>query len=246
MLMIASALRLVRAQLKSKHPEFVEMEPLVSTGRSIIRWGDGESSLLLMRSIHFQRHSFRLALALMKLLISSPRTYTLCLPAHLSVYRDRVAEPRYRAVWAKTILIWEALSWRFDKSVSDAFAFRKESPDRGRLLSIVLNRCNIVCVVSKDEADALRIQDLTRRAVRHVACPSRHAYESLGKIRTQLLREIADLEPEKSVPLRLTVLVSAGPAGKILISDLTNTAQCKNVQFLDVGHMFDHGLEAVP
>jgi hypothetical protein len=242
----AGALHLVRCALRCPHPKFVSIEPVLSNGTSIIRWGDGETNLLLMRSISFQRASPRLALELGRILLRREKRYVVCVPPHLRRYRELVTDPRYRSLWARTIVLWELLSWRIGGLVSDAYAFRNEGESRPAVLKTVMSECNVRCVVSKDPKDAQTISTLVSHPVLHVQCPAGDAYEQYGHLRQGLLAALVQVErPGTYSSLRtqkVGVLVSAGPAGKVLISELASTVEYGNVQFVDVGHFFDHGV----
>lgn len=246
LLAIARALRLVRTTLRCPHPQFVDIEALLARGQSVVRWGDGETSLLGLRSIGFQRASVRLAFDLYRVLVRTNKRYVLCVPPHLNAYPEHLANARYRALWTPTILLWELLSWRFGRRVSDAYAFRTEGGNRSEVLRTLLSNCNICCVVSKDAADSQAISALAGKPILHVKCPPGDAYEQYALVRAGLLAGLKELDAKLSselpTPKPLTVLLSAGPAGKILISELASNVECRNVQLVDVGHFFDHGL----
>lgn len=237
----AKVVRRIRRALSCGHPPFTSMDALILSGKSVVRWGDGETNLLLLRPVHFQGASIPLMLDLLKILIKKDRAYVLCWPPHLAEYPDHIGRPEYRRLWSKTIFIWEAFSWRFGARVSDAYSFRREGGNRAELMNLLLHRVNVFCVISKNAEDAQFVSAIIGAPVAHVCCPNRNTYEQLSKLTLEFVASI----PKSVLPhgqLRRAVLVSAGPAGKVLISNLAGSPECSEIQFLDVGHMFDHGL----
>lgn len=224
------------------YPRLVDHLPLLEEGGSIIRWGDGETSLLLGRSIRYQNSCIDLSWQLFRILVKSERQFVFCLPKHIPNYNTYIDDDRYLDIWWPTIILWLIFGSRLGDVFLDAFIFRKENSHLDDVWSFMKSNNRFKVVISKDPGDVLLLNQETY----HIKCPSENAFANLSHLKGQLSDVLAKIDfksdsESQNMHFKPVVIVSMGPAGKVLIANMLKSKDYEGVQFLDVGHFFDHG-----
>lgn len=212
----------------------------MSRFRAIVRWGDGETQLVLGRNIGYQEASKEIGRELRMVLRSRRPDMLLCVPPaliDLSNQKQRVPA-REQRIWFKTLILIRFFT-KGRKFVGDAFMFRMETEFSGwKYLKIVLRESSGIIIVSSEQEDLVRLEGEAGTAnIAQVLVPSRHAFSQ----RESVLEEIYSLLQDGGFD---TVLFSAGPLSKILILELTNCT-ADDVRLIDTGHLFAH-LRSMP
>lgn len=217
-----------------------ELIRVVISGKSFIRWGDGETEYLLGKNIHFQRQEPELRKELKSLLANtttrSPWVLGIPLGAVQKNRRDTLNITE-KAFWFRTnrLLAGSLVSLKKESlKVSDALIFRTRDPSAVRAevtigleqLANILIFCQIIFVgpiktgtsISKHHPD-----------VKIIEIPSHDAYRELDRIEATV--RAMDSMLRRPAKDSVTVCVSAGPAGKALVARLAMSG----IRAIDLG-----------
>ena len=209
---------------------------LLKTGKSMIRMGDGEFNLMNGKNVHYQKHSPALQKEMESLLknYSADSPYLLCVPYRYFTGSNRMLNSR------TLISCWSTPKRMFQKLENpgliygDAFLFAKNNRalDCGRLWRDADN----VIVLHNDPRYLQQAFDPKTQNGFFVQVPARDTFEVLDEIEEKItgVFEKNNLEKEKTV-----VLLSAGPAAKVLVKRLS----AKGYRMIDCGHIWDDPLE---
>jgi len=236
---------LQRKQLSNpKHPLATSLDSLVTTsqmslddlitsGKSLIRWGDGDTMSAIGLTNSFEPRNLKLASELREIVRRAPgeKDFILGLPMTFLAEDDRIRIPPERLrQWGLTLLLLSQ-SLREPVAVFDSFAFRglKGAPRRSKIITlpsvlesvaskplIVVGPAGMIEAVRKVGGHSLAGQ---------VRVPESRAYADVDEI-SEKVQELLDVFPEA------ICLVSAGSAGRVVISRL-----CGRGQFIDIGQI---------
>jgi hypothetical protein len=204
------------------------LEWLERSGKSLVRWGDGETLALSGRDLYFQRASPELARTLARVVAQDRSDIIVGLPAGplLSPLTWHIR----RRNWLRTRLLW-ARHGRADRVYVDAFLFRDEPHSSMRRLKVIAQRHAFVIGVSSNAQDPHLFADLGH-PVEWIEIPSENCFATydtiLAKIRAATTKLIHKTGREDGL-----ALISAGPAAKALVLDLS-----PGLKAYDVGHLF--------
>jgi hypothetical protein len=196
----------------------------------LLRWGDGESSLAIGKSTSFQKASPQLGRELRSILRQRDARVTLCLPKPLLGRAPfSGSDDRFRRIWLLTALLMRI--WVRRGSYGDAFLFRREGEIDGlKALSRLIATAQKIVVLSGDPSDIEIVNSMQPDAVlQHVKVPKQNAYSERDEI-WRALTQVA--KPDM-------LLLSAGPTGKCLASDL-HLMWGRGTKIIDTGHLFQH------
>ena len=229
----------IKCRYIGRNIDYTEPYEVLLSQKSIIRWGDGETKLLLYYGgIPYQKKSIKLSISLIKVLLSTSQNIVLFFPKNI-INQKRYFEYKDVILWGPTQCVWN-IFYNGDQ-VSDAMAFRRENKTRGELFEYIFNKREVSIVVSKQASDLLLLPAIPSF---HIQIPEKNSFECIDVISQKIKKRLDEiisfdgLSSEKKI-----VLISMGPATKILIIDLCKLNYCAHFQFIDVGHMFDHGEE---
>lgn len=226
----------------------IEPDPvnsLLESGKSLLRWGDGETRVLLGGDIAFQRSEPGLRRALLAILTSPPdeSRFELALP-----HQPFLPEPAFRALkrprlWRETRRTLPLLvdpRWITTQRVIESNAFRtsSETPLDERPLDpgplIRQTEC-FVLVGPEKVIDRIRTA-FPGHEIHAIRVPPRNAYRAIDGIIAGLDR----LYASSSFDGRTPTIVSAGPAGKVIVH-----ARAERWTLYDLGH-FHQYLPRIP
>lgn len=211
------------------------LDQLLSGGDSLVRFGDGELTVLHGLDLHFQDHSPDLAGALADVLQSADDGLLICIPPIFSGMAD--FEPVTRKWWIKHLLRNEA-AWRAatspGRTYGNAFFSRPyiayQNASRSdlearfrRIMSLWVDRD--VVIVEGEHTKFGVGNDLLggTRAVVRITGPARNAFDEVESI----LAECLEADPGS------LFLLSLGPAAKPLVRALHRSGR----RAIDVGHL---------
>ena len=203
---------------------------LIQQRKSMVRWGDGEISLIHRVSIGYQEYSPELATELERILTSDNNRLLIASPNRF------VTAPLFQLLKNNKLRIWmrsRAFFIRYRHRLAnsaDAFGFRSESCFS--YLPVLRELCGnyhrVVVVSSNQQSEALLRETLGYQGeFAHVAAQSKNTFTNVPVI----LKNIERYESGSSL-----IICACGPASKILVDQLS----ALNFQCIDVGHLFDH------
>lgn len=208
---------------------------------SILRWGDGETAILLGRNLLFQRSCSALRDKL-RMILSNYRSdlpYALAIPVH-QVARYRSLDYERKMQWGRTLLLFHFFL-SSDVLYCDSFIFRKMALDQlgGQLrLNKQINvidmieflsakDISVVYVASEKNYKNLRSR-LPTLIILHISIPSSDLYEHSMKTVDKILVSDAKFVNE------VVFLISGGSAAKLIVSSLAG-----RVWIIDVGQFWE-------
>lgn len=216
---------------------------VVLNGKSLIRFGDGEFGVYEGKSIHYQQFSEKLKAEFelikqtfegegvnCRFLLAVPKKYMQC--SGLELGKKRV----YISSWAESRLFFKN---NFDRSLNygDAFLFEKRNKEiYSKIWSQSYDR-RVIIFVHNNEKYAEYFKNTYNRNVIFVKCPSFNAFESVDKILDKIEQK---LHEESLGHKDVQIVVSAGPAGKIIVFRMAS----KGYHCIDAGHCWDNPLES--
>lgn len=213
-----------------------KIEELVASNKSVIRWGDGETRLLMGGDINFQRARWKLSIELLKVLLFSrvESNYVLGLPIEYISRTDNELKTSARSrSWIATKYV---LSFLVDKNLDlfDAFVFREETNIPNELIEKMwLGKTHIIFVHGNYKYFNDFKNKYVNSKIYFVQVPSCNAFDHVD----ETLNKIIFLQRSECISKdNLRILVSAGPSAKTLIRMLSSIGMIA----YDMGHYFDY------
>lgn len=199
----------------------------IKKGKSIIRFGDGETSLMLGEPIHFQKSDIFLASALREIVSKYEKTspYILCVAERYILATNK--ELRKKGLFRCWITSKAYFNHLFNKNIKygDAHMFYINGFFENKIYPIINNKK--VIVVTK-EADIVIKKPIMSKMFSNIAwvrAPEKDSYGSLSSILENVMTAVDNKE-------NTTVLISTGPMGKVLAHNLSSIG----IQSIDIGH----------
>ena len=203
---------------------------LEATGKSLVRWGDGETAVHRGQAIPFQDASPELRQALATVLAQQRPDIAVGIPA--GAVCGPLLRHATRRGWLRTRLLW-ARHARPEATYVDAFLFRDRPEAALSGLKAMAGRRDWIVVVSSNGNDAGLFSDLAV-GVGWIGIPARNAFGDFEAIVAAIKAEAARLDSERDTNKgNGLVLIAAGPTAKALVLELSPALRC-----LDVGHLF--------
>lgn len=183
----------------------------VTTRKTMIRWGDGESEMVLGNSIVYQSASNELKSELKRVLVDARQNghYLLGLP---NIKNPRYKKDiRYRLRWER---VFRVVNQRTDTFMSfDALVFRRKTQDHSedgmKRLIYLTRELETIFVGPKHKLGQLAS---AIHNPKFIEIPETDSFDELEQIKSAIRSSVT--------PTGTVVLVSAGPAAKILCLDL--------------------------
>ena len=212
------------------------IELLEQTGKSFIRFGDGEIGIFRGKSVHYQQWSKELYDNFLKLKEQYERdkecTFILGVPykyfanSSIKLLKKRVLI----SSWAQSKFYFQR---EFSPNITygDAFLFAKGKED---MYSKIWFNCENIVFVHNNIRYAKQFEKRYHKKVFFVEIPSHNTFEQYGNIFNRICDILNTLEKDKT-----QVLVSAGPAGKLLVLDIAKMG----FRAIDTGRCWDDPLD---
>lgn len=209
-------------------------------GKTLIRFGDGEFGIFWEKSIHYQPYTDALGKEFNSIketyedmgskapfLLAVPKQYMQCSGFALCKRRVLVSS------WSESRLYFLK---HFDrtKTYGDAFLFQKDNACIYDRLWDNAEDKRLIIFIHNSEVYARQFEQRYNRTVRFIPCKAKNACSEIEVLQQKIMGEIGELEPKD-----IQVVVSAGPAGKILAYRLS----MRGYQCIDAGHCWDEPLE---
>ena len=198
------------------------------SGDTLLRWGDGEVSLIKGKSLYFQKHSDELGSEISQsLLYSKSNKLIVCSPHQFVNYSiiSLLKKGKFR-IWYKSRSFYILNFYMKKIHTGDAFGFRPES--RFKYIDIIkklaLERDKVILISSSDD-DIGKLSKIIGNniSIHHKLVQSKNSYEDRLDVITFLENNIID---------NAVVFCSAGPLTKTLCNQ-------NKYQLIDTGHFFD-------
>ncbi|MGQ4497576.1 GT-D fold domain-containing glycosyltransferase [Vibrio parahaemolyticus] len=218
-----------RAQFYSDH-DLVSIA--IKNRKSIIRYGDGEFSILNGKDIYYQDYSEQLKAELNEISCSYLNdskccNYILCMPKQFLVCSglDLLKNKEYIGSWSLTRKIFKK---QYDKSITygDSFLFMAENIDCYN--ELWKDAKTIIFVHNNDKY----MKNFHNRHVEYIKVPPNNAYSCKDSI----LSDIKDIITDKD---NTVILISAEPTAKCIAYDLSSNGYW----VIDTGHCWDTPLK---
>lgn len=213
---------MVAAYLSTKfHPRGGGIEPILESGMSLVRWGDGDSMSAAGLSNNYEASNLSLARELRASLSIAPHTNViLAMPYEVLLPEFRKNRTRSSLVTWNLTLVVVALLVRRPVSIFDSFIFK--SLDSVQSLFAHIHSRNIIFLGPQTTLELVR-HYFPHLKIKFVPVPERFGFSSADSIEEGLIATLNDT----SDPI---VLVSAGSLGRVLI-----LRHASRAQFVDVG-----------
>ena len=209
---------------------------LTSSKKSLIRWGDGESTILTGGSVYFQNNSSRLLVRILKIVVSygSDSPYLIAMPnEYLKCTKGELLERRKYRMWMKTRYVFRTLFPK-NQTYLDAFLFREDSELSNEQIGLLWKDEDVVLFVHsnykyyRDFAASVPDKETSYIPVFSADSDSCHS---------RVLEDVEKIASEaRGRSKTVCALVSAGPAGKVMVARMAEMG----VRSLDMGHYFDY------
>ncbi len=205
-----------------------QISELISNGKSLIRFGDGEVMILLGSGIHFQKFNPRLQQKIKNVVrdYKTNSSYILALPNFALTESNESLGKRGRLrIWRLFKIVFKHL---FPKDIgyADAMIFYHKETFEKFVVPSLLNKYALVLSNSDNNTPELKAQlNKLNIEYEYVTTKKINAFDDYDTI----LKLIND---KKSFHNNLIVLTSMGPGGKALAYDLTKSG----IQCIDIGH----------
>jgi hypothetical protein len=200
-----------------------------NTDKSIIRYGDGEISLLLGKSIHWQKYSYNLSLDLLTIIkdYSKDSPYILCIPNHrIQANNQELRKTMKLHMWLPFRILFKSI---FPNKViyGNAILFRYMG-----LLSMNINKyfenLNIIFVANEKVASIANVK--SSKKLTKIIVPSKNAYIKKKEIMEKIKKNLSQYDKTEII-----VLLSCGPLAKVLAFELSIIGY----RAIDLGHIFE-------
>lgn len=211
---------------------------VLKQNKSIIRLGDGEFNILNGKDILYQKYSISLEKAIRNILKeyfikSKDCKYIVCVPKFfMSCNGIKLIKKRvYISSWSYSRKVFQR-EFPQDIVYGDAFLFAKQNKKTYEKLwkKADKNKCIFIHNNEKYARDFEKNYEIPTSFIK---INEKNAYEEIERIEKETIQKIEETN-EKDV----IVIISAGPAGKVLVYDLTN----KGILAIDAGHCWDDPL----
>jgi hypothetical protein len=213
------------------------LDYLSSSRKSLIRLGDGESTILTGGDLDFQKNCVDLWRRLRRIVSSynDDSPYVIALPNKFLVESKASLKGMHKyRIWGKTRYVYDCLLSREGATYLDALSFRNESElTSGQIESLWIDEKRIFFIHNDYNHYANFRAAHSGAEVVFIEIKSANSYEDIESI-LELVSE--QLQTRSWSSPECCALVSAGPTGKVLVFELSRLG-CRA---LDMGHHFDH------
>jgi len=212
------------------------LELLISSDKSLIRWGDGESIIASGGSLYFQKNSFYLMKDFFTLVnnYNSSSKYLIALPhVYLKDKKSHLIEKNSYRTWKYTRYIYQ-LFFRKDNIYLDAFLFRENTRLLNEKIELLWMKKKVIFFVHNNFKYYHDFEKkYSEKSIYFIQINNSNSYQQIPTTINKITNIIKNNNLKKE---EIIVLISAGPAGKVLVFKLVNI----DLKALDMGHYFDY------
>jgi hypothetical protein len=213
------------------------LELLLASNKSLIRWGDGESKIILGGDLYFQKNSTKLFkdfLCLTKYYNRSSN-YVLALPVDfLDKSKKELLKINKYNTWLMSRYVYKMFFSKKNVVFLDSFLFRENSELLNTKIQMLWEKENYVFFVHNNYKYYVDFcQKFRDKKVFFIEATSANSY-SKSK---QNMKEISEIIEMYTIDKNdLCVLVCSGPSAKPMVYNMSK----KGIKALDMGHYFDY------
>ncbi len=229
------------SEIANKNIKFLtqkeSIQELISSNKSLIRWGDGESSILMGGDLYFQKNSHTLR----KYLNCAVKEYTensdylIAVPAQFLTCTnyDLKISGKYR-LWMKTRYVFKFFFRKSDNKFLDAFIFREDSSLDNKLIERLWSSEKVIFFVHNNYKYYVDFKkNNPDKKVYFIGINSANSFAQMNKS----IRKIISINKKHNFKKEsFCCLISAGPAAKAYVIELSRIG----FKSLDMGHYFDY------
>lgn len=204
-----------------------EITKAVKSGKSFIRFGDGEINVLLSIKNHYQDFSPRLQKMLNEIVLNynSKTQYILGVPRFINISNDDLKKMGKLQVWLPLKIVF----WlHFNKTAPyiDAHNFYYDNYFERVIVPAIVSK-DIVIVTKKETINQIKQnKKLPWKNIVYVETPENNALSEYENIKNSIDKVLVDYNKSNVV-----LLFAMGPVGKYLIHEYANSG----VQSIDLG-----------
>jgi hypothetical protein len=213
------------------HASFLSEEDTaraIASGKSLIRFGDGEIYLMNYGSIHYQAFSQKLRRYFFEIIrsytISSP--YILAINEHVMTKSNRALRAHGQLRGWLPMKVYYLLSFPKKVSYSDASLFYYDRAFEKYIEPYLLDK-HVIIMTRREQVERLKSCNLPYRNISYVVTPDFQSFDSYEDIKKEL-EEILAHDESGVTPV---VLAGFSVAGKVLAYEFSK----KGIQVLDIG-----------
>ncbi len=214
---------------------------LGSSKKSVIRWGDGESLILLKSDIYFQTYVPELRDRMLEIVrnYSDNSPFYLCLPTKFltcstaSLHELKKGTVSYYQMHKGTRYLYKRY-FKKDTTYLSHFLFKGDSQSHFDSLLSLISSYRAFVVVKSDPGivELFFNRYIDNAPYRIVTIPGKNAFQSYDKILDTIISRVKESDVEKDDVL---ILISAGPCAKVLSYDLSQ----QGFTSYDIGKFFE-------
>lgn len=214
------------------------LEELISSGKSLIRFGDGEATIIEGGHLYFQRNSADL----MRRMRSIIQDYAFCAPYLIALPPEAMAPAVDGQAPKKNLKIWRKSGFIFSRTlpksgippVLDAMMFREDTLLSNADISRIWVDYNTIYFVHSNYKYFIDFCSISKnQKIKFINISSANAYSNAARALTEITQHAKTLSDGLSSAI---ALVSGGPAGKVIVAELA----MRGIRGVDVGHYFDY------
>lgn len=202
----------------------------ITKGKSLIRIGDGESMLIMGRSIPYQAYAPPIKTGLDRIIADYQQTsrYIVAIPTFALVANETELRKQHRMrIWRLFRVLFKH---RFNQSLpyADAVMFYQQGFFETNFGPLLKHR-HVIVVTRASTLDTTLQTYINRAAMQStfIVAPSTDSFSHINQLRTDIDTAI-NTQPNTS-PL---ILIAIGPASKLLAYEYAS----RDIQVIDIGH----------
>ena len=214
------------------------LKELLRSQKSLIRFGDGEATIMEGGHIYFQRNTPELARRVRDIMreYGPESPYLIAVPPETTMARKRrEGDQDLSLLWRKARFVFsDLLPDPLPTPLLDAMIFREDSRlPNSEIAYLWAESETIYFVHSNYKYFSDFNATLTDRDVRFVNLYGANAYRNIERVLSDITQHAETLEDATTSAV---ALVSGGPAGKVIVAELA----ARGLRAIDCGHYFDY------
>lgn len=211
---------------------------LFRTGKSLIRFGDGEATIMEGGHLYFQRNTPELMCRMRAIMKDYSRNspYLIAVPPQVMLsFSESECAGKENKIWRKARYIFSSLLPESESPpLLDAMMFREDSLLKNSDISKLWVAAETVYFVNSNYKYYTDFcTNSKRQNVRFVSIFGANAYANISKVISEITRHADSVAGGAATTI---ALISAGPAAKVIVAELA----ARGIRALDCGHYFDY------
>lgn len=207
-----------------------ELLEMISSGKSLIRFGDGEAMLMTGRDIHYQKTSRTLSNSL-RLIVDSysdDSPYIIGIPAYaLRKEEEELKKENRLRIW-RLFRVFFKLRFPNNLKYYCLVYFYRKGNFENKVAPLLKDR-NVICVANPKVLDTTLQSYLATyfKTADFVFSPPQDAYSEKNNLMNEINNHLNKYQTDNC-----TILLATGPASKVIAHEYA----LRGIQAIDVGH----------